>query len=75
MEGNMHAFVLVCNVYSRRQVAMEEAEHAEADRDLALKKAAYKEEVNIAEAAADFAIQMEKAKQAQAVSTYRGRAA
>ena len=49
------------------QVAMEDEKRAAADRDLALKKAAYKAEVNHAEATAEVAFDIEKAKQGQTV--------
>eukprot|EP00752_Nemacystus_decipiens_P013019 g11517.t1 len=48
-------------------VAMEDEKRALADRDLALKKAAYKAEVNHAEATAEVAFDIEKAKQGQTV--------
>ena len=46
---------------------MEDEKKALADRDLALKKAAYKAEVNHAEATAEVAFDIEKAKQGQTV--------
>ena len=46
---------------------MEYEKRALADRDLALKKAAYKAEVNHAEATAEVAFDIEKAKQGQTV--------
>lgn len=46
---------------------MEDEKKAAADRDLALKKAAYKAEVNHAEATAEVAFDIEKAKQGQSV--------
>ena len=49
------------------QVAMEDEKRAMADRDLAVKKAAYKAEVNHAEATAQVAFDIEKAKQGQTV--------
>ncbi|CAM9291103.1 unnamed protein product, partial [Hapterophycus canaliculatus] len=48
-------------------VAMEDEKRAAADRDLAIKRAAYKAEVNQAEAAAAVAFDIEKAKQGQSV--------
>lgn len=53
------------------QVALEDEKRAAADRDLALKKATYKAEVNQAEAAAEVAFEIEKAKQGQTVSVKR----
>ncbi|CAM9159546.1 unnamed protein product [Ectocarpus sp. 12 AP-2014] len=48
-------------------VAMEDEKRAAADRDLAIKKAAYKAEVNHAEATAAVAFDIEKARQGQTV--------
>lgn len=50
------------------QVALENEKRAGADRDLAIKKAEYKAEVNQAEATAEVAFDIEKAKQGQTVS-------
>ncbi|CAM9317725.1 unnamed protein product [Ascophyllum nodosum] len=48
-------------------VAMEDEKRAAADRDLMVKKAAYKKEINQAQAAAEVAFDIEKAKQEQIV--------
>lgn len=48
-------------------VAMEDEKRAAADRDLAIKRAAYKAEVNHAEATAEVAFEIEKARQGQTV--------
>ena len=48
---------------------MEDEKRAAADRDLMVKKAAYKKEINQAQAAAEVAFDIEKAKQEQIVST------
>lgn len=50
---------------------MENEKRAAADRDLAIKRATYKAEVNQAEAAAEVAFEIEKAKQGQTVSAER----
>lgn len=50
------------------QVAAENEKKAAADRDLAVKKAAYKTEVNAREATAAVAFEIEKARQGQTVS-------
>lgn len=49
------------------QVAAEEEKKAAADRDLAIKRAAFKSEVNTAEASAQKAFEIESAKQGQTV--------
>lgn len=51
---------------------MENEKRAEADRDLAIKKASYKAEVNHAEATAELAFDIEKAKRGQTVSRING---
>lgn len=63
---------LVLSVFSYLKVALEDEKRAAADRDLALKRATYKAEVNKAEAAAQVAYEIEKAKQGQTVSTEPG---
>lgn len=55
--------------FANVQVADEDAKRAAADRDLAVKKAAYKTEINDAEATAEVAFEIQKAKQGQAVRT------
>lgn len=50
-----------------KQVATEDEKRAAADRDLMVKKATYKTEINQAQAAAEVAFDIEKAKQGQMV--------
>ena len=52
---------------------MEDEKRAGADRDLAIKRAAYKAEINQAQATAEVAFDIEKAKQGQTVSRKGGR--
>lgn len=56
-----------------KKVAAENEKRAAADRDLAVKKAAHKSEVNAALAAADVASEIERAKQGQTVRALHDR--
>ena len=64
-DGSIYPFFF-CSMSD--QVALENEKRAGADRDLAIKKAEYKAEVNQAEATAEVAFDIEKAKQGQTVS-------